>query len=332
MRRASVTYLLLGVGLSSLLWPIGSLLLLQIIDPYLIAQTERELGAQAALVAELYRSARASVESVSLGDPRPPERYGHSFVPNEVRLRDPDAVAPALPESLPTRDLKIPAAYARLSVVLQNAQIFNLSGIRVLDETGCAVASSREQIGTCFGALPEVQMALSGLNGAALRLRKSDEPTPPVGSIRRRGDRRVFLARPVFQDGKIWGVIWLSRTSESSLEFLYKERRGLLFGAGFVLLGLGISTWFFARRIISPLRLMESRIDAPRPEPLAEIDAPREVHALGVAIDQLTARLLDRERYIRQFAENVSHELKTPLTSIHGAVELLTLHSDMPRK
>ena len=42
-----------------------------------------------------------------------------------------------------------------------------------------------------------------------------------------------------------------------------------------------------------------------------------------------TARTLqERSSYIKNFATHVSHELKTPLTSIRGAAELLDEHFD----
>jgi signal transduction histidine kinase len=51
--------------------------------------------------------------------------------------------------------------------------------------------------------------------------------------------------------------------------------------------------------------------------------APRELAVLGEALGVMTARLAERAKYVAEFAANVSHELKTPLTSIRGAAELL---------
>jgi two-component system sensor histidine kinase CreC len=49
----------------------------------------------------------------------------------------------------------------------------------------------------------------------------------------------------------------------------------------------------------------------------------REIALLSQSFADMTARLKERSDYIATFAAHVSHELKTPLTSIKGAAELL---------
>lgn len=329
MSRLSIRWLLLGVAGASLLLPLLALLLLRLIDPYLVQQTERQLDAEAVLIAELYRSAWSRVSGLPLGDPRAPGRAGELFTPEDNQVRNLRNLAAPVPLELPRRTDPsfLGGEGAALSEHLRAAQIFNLSGVRVLDTHGCAVASSREQLDLCFSVLPEVRRALSGTHATAIRERISDEPAPPVGGVRRRGDVRVFVAHPVFNAGQLIGAIWLSRTAESGLEFLVKQRRDLFYG-GIFLIGcvLAVSA-LFARSIVRPLQRMERAAEAlargeSRPD-LAAIPAPREIHALGCAFDVLTRRLRERARYVGDFAAHVSHELKTPLTSIRGAVELL---------
>jgi signal transduction histidine kinase len=240
-----------------------------------------------------------------------------------------DTVEPSAVDELPERKGKAPhpGTYAALDATLKQAQIFNLSGIRVLDRDGCAVASTRGQLDRCFGELPEVRAALAGEASSLLRDRISDEPSPPLYSMRRRGDLRVFVALPVWNEGSVIGAVLLSRTAESGLEWLFKHRRDLFFAGIFVAaLGVLISL-LFSSFITRPLSRMAKRLervaDTPQAGKLGEIPAPIEIHTLGVALDERARRLEDKSRYVAEFAANVSHELKTPLTSIRGAVELL---------
>jgi len=55
-----------------------------------------------------------------------------------------------------------------------------------------------------------------------------------------------------------------------------------------------------------------------------------EFEALSLAIAKMDKTLRQRNEYIRNFARNVSHEFKTPLTSIRGAAELLEEFDEMP--
>ncbi len=49
-----------------------------------------------------------------------------------------------------------------------------------------------------------------------------------------------------------------------------------------------------------------------------------EIATLAAAFKQMTEKLQERMDYIRDFAQSLTHELKTPLTSIIGAAEILT--------
>ncbi|MEO1175527.1 MAG: histidine kinase dimerization/phospho-acceptor domain-containing protein, partial [Myxococcota bacterium] len=148
-----------------------------------------------------------------------------------------------------------------------------------------------------------------------------------MSEVRRRGDVRIFTALPVFDNGEVIGVVRISRTSLDALTSLWLNRRGLIAVAGItgtLLLGISLLS---ARAIASPLQRLTRRAkaiaDGNRSSPENLGWAPQEVQELAEAFDTMTQRLQERARYISEFASNVSHELKTPLTGIRGATELL---------
>ncbi|HEX6245779.1 MAG TPA: ATP-binding protein, partial [Polyangiales bacterium] len=196
--------------------------------------------------------------------------------------------------------------------------------------------TTRSEVGVCIGAQPEVQRALGGSYAAVLRERISDEPPPKLGDIRRRGKVRVFTALPVWSDGRVIGVVRASRTGLDALSSLWANRRGLVwFSLISVLLVLAVSVAFstaIARPLSRLTRAARAVSEGESPESLALAGSqPREIAVLQEVLFQMADQLSRRADYVQRFASQVSHELKTPLTGVRGAAELLA-HGieDMP--
>jgi signal transduction histidine kinase len=283
------------------------------------------------VVAEVFREAYRAQAGIADDDHRPPGGRGEPYAPVEPIIDFGAPVLPAQPGSLRTAAPDAgPARRAGMQIepILRRAQTFNLSALRVLDARGCVVATTRSEAGACMDALPEVQRALRGRYAAVLRERISDEPPPPYGDLRRRGGVRVFTALPVFSNGKVIAVVRASRTGLDALTSLWANRRGLLVaGLSFSALSIAVSVLFSAA-IAAPLRkLMRSARAIARGEPAERLHAagfaPAEVAALSEVLQQMTDQLRERAQYVAQFASHASHELKTPITAIRGAAELL---------
>lgn len=87
---------------------------------------------------------------------------------------------------------------------------------------------------------------------------------------------------------------------------------------------LGFLLWRLVLRPVYALTahanaVKEGRADTPLPE---HFGTP-EITALGQAVLDMGATLQDREAGVRAYSDHVTHELKSPLTSLIGAAELL---------
>jgi signal transduction histidine kinase len=303
VKAVRIRFLLLGVSAAVFVLPALSLLGLRTYTGYLVRRTEEQLLGQGVLIAEAFRDAWRRQEG------RAPAPAGRGPIATSRS-------APAVP------------LLAELEPLLRRAQVVNLSAVRVLEPGGCVVATTRGDDGRCLGALPEVSGARNGRYSAVLRARVSDEPPPPLESLSRRGDQRLFIALPIVDEGKVIGVVRLSRTAESGLEWTWKNRLPLLGGVALVVAAALLLSLVCAGLIARPLERMAAAAGsvsaggATWPEGVAR-GAPRELAVLGDALAAMTARLAARAQYVADFAANVSHELKTPLTSIRGAAELL---------
>jgi signal transduction histidine kinase len=88
----------------------------------------------------------------------------------------------------------------------------------------------------------------------------------------------------------------------------------------------GIAAWYLNRRIVRPVAQVAAAsallAAGDRPEPLPE-RGPAELATMARSFNRMSERLAEAEEAQRTFVASVSHELKTPLTSLEGYGELL---------
>ncbi len=323
---------LLGANLFVLLTPLVAVVGLRLYETLLVRQTERQLIAQSVLVGEAWRerwlAARGVEEPPSF---RPPARADDPFIPVEPVADLASGVQPPQPTDLPEcapGDGPERRAGEAVEPLLRRAQVFNLSAARILDARGCVVATSRGDTDRSLAGLPEVAAALGGRYSAVARQRLSDEPLPPISDVRSRGAIRVFTALPVFSEGKVVAVVRMSRTSLDALTSLWHSRRGLLVASAATALTALLVSLLFGTLIARPLRIIAGTADvvaqggnATLPEPSRW--TPAEVASLRQSLATMTERLRGRARDLAEYAAEVTHELKGPITAIRGAAELL---------
>lgn len=317
--------------------PLVGLFFFRLYDNQLIHQTQAELIAQSRVLAAVYaRDVEARLDTgIALGAELPPEARSN-------RDDQMTPIRPALdlaaggdllrrrPNALPANE-PAPAAYveigARLMPIILETQKVTLAGFRILDLHGVVIAG-RDELGQSLAHIEEVATALQGRYRAVLRIRKPDKPPPPIYSISRGVGVHVFSAMPVVVNNRVAGVIYTSRTPSNIFDHLYQERgkfilAGLAVAFATIVIGL-----VFSRTITRPMRELVDRAerigrgDRDAFRPLAHYGT-REFAQLSHSFLDMAEQLSRRSDYIATFSAHLIHELKSPLTSIKGAAELL---------
>ncbi|WP_235512559.1 sensor histidine kinase [Sphingomonas sp. Leaf17] len=298
---------------------------LRVYENTLVRQTEAELVAQGAAL-------QAASEALWPGAPAaamPPPGDLHPEPP-QIDLSS----TPLLPErAAPVRDGRPVAADARAAgaailPLLARTRQTTLAGILLLDRDGRIVGGPAAGAG--MARLAEVRAAISGRPATVLRRNGAYRATYRFEWLSRAAAIRVHHARPIVVGGRVVGVILLSRSARALFRGIYEDRGKIAIGIGAILLALIALSGLLSRGIARPIEALGAATRAvargsgtiPPVPPTAAIEIQglyADFAAMAVAIDH-------RSRYLRDFAHAVSHEFKTPLAGIRGALELLVDH------
>lgn len=324
-----------------LLSPLAGIQLLRLYESALVRQTESALIAQGAFVAAAYRSllleAAPSSWPLSSRELVSPPVTGSDWraYPAELDL----ASSPILPAFPDGRRLRAPLPLAsavgeRLVPMLNDAQTVTLAGIRVTDAYGVIVASTGTDTGRMLSGADEVRHALRGESASRLRQRADREDGLSLDSLSRTNDIRVFVATPILLHQRLVGTVLLSRTPPNIIQAFYAKRWLLIQAFAALLLLTWLMSMFASRLVTRPIAEL-----ARRAEQIADGDSSDlkplvsartfEVAKLQEGILAMTDRLEQRATALEEFSRHVSHEFKTPITSIRGAVEVLNDHGDV---
>lgn len=347
-RTVRMRTVLLLLGALGFMLPVVGLLWLRVYDTQLVRQTESELLAQAALIGAtiqhqmsgaLAGESGAEIEAtvgaeVLLPRPATLDIATHSILPPA-----PDA-EPALHPVAP----RYQALGARLGQILRLAKTHTLAAVRVVDTNGTVFASSSGELGASLLQQAEIQKALAGQSVSSLRQRVArDRQAPPLSSISRSTGVRVFVATPVFVEGRVQAAVLLSRTPMTLGKALYQDGVQLLSMSVVLFSALLLVALLAAYLVVRPIHLLAAMAsalgrgegEASAPHGLAKLRHPitTEVAEVSDAIALAFSTLQARGAYIQNFAAHVSHEFKTPLTAINGALLLLQEHeADMTKE
>ncbi len=219
-------------------------------------------------------------------------------------------------------------AAARLAPVLDSASRGALASMIILDRRGIEVRGPAP--GGDLSALPEVRQALAGQAFTQMRRNGDYHPRHSLEWLSRASGLRVHHAHPIRVNGQVVGVILLSRSPRALFRGAYNDLWKIGAGAAVIIVLLIGLSGLVSRGVTRPIEALSAathdvaagRGAVPETPPTAAL----EIRALYRDFRDMAEVMNRRSRYLRDFAAAVSHEFKTPLAGIGGAVELLQDH------
>jgi len=193
--------------------------------------------------------------------------------------------------------------------------VTNDKGVIIYDSTG-------ENVGEDYSKWRDVHLTLDGQYGArtSYRSRLHTQPDDP---------KVMIVAAPISYKGKTIGVLSVLKPIDSLEGHLLTETKQLQ-NYAFVLLGLALvlgyllSLWF-THSLNKLAKYANSMAEGKKVKPPLMRDV--RLAKLSDSISYMRSQL-DGKEYVENYIHSLTHELKTPITSIRGAVELMT--EDMP--
>lgn len=324
--------ILLSVLLFAALLPGFAGIFLRVYENTLVRQTEAELMAQ---TSALTATAEALWPGSTLTVPTGAQRETPGWYRPEGATIDLGST-PVLPARPPAKVAGTPdpdavAVSTRLDVIMQETSRTTLASIIFLDRNGVVVSGFGK--GGSWRHIPEVRAALAGRPDTVLRRNDSYHPRYSLEWLSRASGLRIHHARPVVVNDRVEGVVLVSRSPRALFRGIYQDRIKIALGIVGVLGFIAFLAVLVSRGIAKPIERL-SRVtrevtagggEVPPPPGTAAIEIRTLYEDFGVMAEAIDRR----SRYLRDFAAAVSHEFKTPLAGINGAVELLQDHEDM---
>ena len=188
--------------------------------------------------------------------------------------------------------------------------------VYITDAKGIVLFDSdnRETIGEDFSLWRDVKLTLEGEYGARVR-RDPNNPDAPAA---------LFVAAPIRVAGKIAGVLTVIKPTTNIAAFVSAAmprifRIGAISLASAIILGLGVSMW--VTRQVGRLTRYANNVREGRRVPFPKL-ARTELKTMGIAFDKMR-EALDGRAYVEQYVEALTHEIKSPISAIRGAAEIM---------
>ena len=196
--------------------------------------------------------------------------------------------------------------------------------VYVTDRNGTVVFDSlgRDE-GKDFRQWRDVRLSLAGEYGARTTPEVEGDPRSTV----------MYVAAPIRWNNEIAGVVGVGKPMKSFGGFIASARQklllvGLTSGLSVIVFAVLVSVW-----LVRPFSLVTEYVRYVREQKRVSLPllSRRALASLGAAFDEMRDALAGRS-YAEEYIQALTHEIKSPLSAIRGAAELLQEPMPEPRR
>lgn len=203
-----------------------------------------------------------------------------------------------------------------------NARIYKLfkeqvdTRVYITDSRGEVLFHSTdpEAVGSDYSKWRDVHLTLKGEYGARTsRVEESDQSSSVL-----------YVAAPIMKDGEIAGVLTVGKPTTNITWFVKHAKLQVITIALLALLVAGLLGYLASRWITVPINRLTQYANGVREGknmPLPKLGR-NEIGEMGHAFEGMR-EALEGKRYVEHYIQNLTHEIKSPLSAIKGAAELL---------
>jgi two-component system sensor histidine kinase CreC len=203
-----------------------------------------------------------------------------------------------------------------------NSQVYHLVkanvdvSVYITDASGKIIFDSKNKksVGADYSSWRDVHLTLRGKYGSRTTAENIEDPSSKV----------LYVAAPVQVDGNIAGVLTVAKPTTNINNFLKNAKPqiikvGLIAAAVAILLSYFVSLWI--TRPIQRLTHYANDISQGRRVKFPKLDRS-EIGDMGGAFAKMQ-ETLEGKKYVERYVQKLTHEIKSPLSAIRGAAELL---------
>lgn len=134
----------------------------------------------------------------------------------------------------------------------------------------------------------------------------------------------LYVAAPIVRNGEIAGVLTVGKPTVNANQFIELATKKILVGSAVSAIAVVLVGLLVSEMITRPVRLLTDyagEVGRGRRVALPRLGGS-EIAALGAAFERMRSAL-EGKQYVEQYVQSLTHEIKSPLSAIQGAVELI---------